>query len=156
MCYMRLTTIIFSSFALSLTAASDGQQKSEEDFMEIERQVVTNAVAVSDLELNYSAQLVSIGKAMTTCYQEFLKSRTVKLPKTFKAFDFFVHKKGEKYKISKDRCIDLLRLDRFLGSLSEDIANNKALQAGISELRTYFVNGNITHKFYTKTLQEYG
>lgn len=145
--------ITFISFAFSLISALDGGVPIPEE--DAGRTVVVNAVTASDLELN-SAQLISIGKAMTTCYQEFLKSRTVQLPKTSNAFDFFVHKKGKKYKIPKDGCIDLLLLERFLGCLSEDITQNEALQTGISELHTKFANGNITQKVYTKTLQEYG
>lgn len=154
MFYIKLTVITFTSFALNLIASLDGVQKIS--FTEEERSVavVSNNTNIA-LELN-SAQLISIGEAMKSCYQDFLKSRTVKLPETSKSFDFFVHKKGKKYKIAKDGYVDLFCLERFLVCLSEDITCNESLKAAILELRTQRVNGNINKRIYTKALQEYG
>lgn len=64
----KLTVITFTSFALNLIASLDGVQKIS--FTE-ERSVavVSNNTNIA-LELN-SAQLISIGEAMKSCYQDF-------------------------------------------------------------------------------------
>lgn len=116
----------------------------------------TGAAHTSTPEELNSAQIVAIGSAMVTYYKEFLTSRTVQLARSSCAFEFLIHKKAKKYKIPRDGCIDLLRLDRFISCLSEDIRENEAEHNELSDLCMQYENGAITQKAYLEDLSLHG
>jgi hypothetical protein len=153
MFYNRSLLIISSSFALNFLVATSQNPLFDEALPVIDSQHV--ATTIHQTELN-SAEIVAIGVAMVNCYKDFLTSRTVQLSKESLTFEFFAHKKGRKYKIPKNGCIDLLLLDRFISCLSEDIDNHEAAYAAVITLRQAHENNILTSKKYMEALSEYG
>lgn len=105
-------------------------------------------------ELN-TEQVRQITRCMVAFHEETLESVTISLKPDRILSDFFLKKKGKKYKVSKGKC-SLGRLKLFATKLQDDITEMTTDKDGLISIRDKFAARTITAIEFDEALESYG
>ncbi len=111
--------------------------------------------AIPEIEDPSTEQVRQIAKCMLAFHKETLESVTTSLRPDKVLYEFFEHKKGKKYKVSKGSCT-LERLKSFSSRLQEDIDEMTTDRDALISVRDQFTKGSITGAEFDEVLESYG
>lgn len=122
--------------------------------------VASNQNPLLDQEDNNRAGMTvahsQISDAATEADTTIANAETVRLTKSSAAFNFLKTKKGARYKISRNGCINHSQITQFVECLGEDITGSEELLDAVSRLSTQYEEKQIEEKKYLESLRQYG
>lgn len=110
---------------------------------------------LSEIEDPSTEQVRQIAKCMLVFHKETLESVTTSLRTDKVLYEFFEHKKGRKYKVSKGTCT-LERLKSFSSRLQDDIDEMTTDRDALISVCDQFTKGSIAEVEFDEALESYG